>query len=144
MNSSASPRRFASSSSSSGQNQQTQPPAEQPPAEQPPQSWYQRGKAKIKRYGKVGLATYVAVDLVSLAGLTLIIHNGLDLVPLLDAFHITHDKFPNLGDSIVSAWLVALACNKLTVPLRLPIAVAITPRVHEWWTGEPRHPPSSK
>ena len=91
---------------------------------------------RIRKYGKVGLATYVVVDLISLAGFTLLVHNGLDIGAILDNWGISHEKIQQAGTSLFSAWIVAIALNKLTFPIRLPIALAVTPRVHKWWYGD--------
>mmetsp|Transcript_13083 Transcript_13083/g.21185 ORF Transcript_13083/g.21185 Transcript_13083/m.21185 type:complete len:117 (+) Transcript_13083:1713-2063(+) len=83
--------------------------------------------AFLKRYGKIGIAVHMSLSAVSLGGWWLLVSSGVDVVKLGTKIGI------DLSDSSVvsstSTFAIAYGIHKLTMPLRLPISVAITPLV---------------
>lgn len=90
---------------------------------------------KIKTYGRVGLATYFVVDGTSILILTALIYQGVDVVSILERFGISHSSLDNVGNTLLSAWAIAVAVNKITLPIRLPVTLYFTPKVYRWWHG---------
>eukprot|EP01137_Pigoraptor_chileana_P028318 Opistho-2@12137 len=77
----------------------------------------------IKEYGMVGVGTYLVIDVTCLSATYVAFKSGVDVGSLLDSIGISHPWLN--GNS--STFVLAYAFYKILAPLRLALAIAITP-----------------
>eukprot|EP01025_Chloroclados_australasicus_P047831 TRINITY_DN5397_c0_g2_i1.p2 TRINITY_DN5397_c0_g2~~TRINITY_DN5397_c0_g2_i1.p2 ORF type:complete len:124 (-),score=0.38 TRINITY_DN5397_c0_g2_i1:342-713(-) len=99
-------------------------------------------KSKVFRYGTTGYFTYVGINLLTVLGCYILIERvGFDVELKLKQWHLVpeqvdiagyHDKLRKyLGWYVPGpSLLLAMLCAKALFPVKLPIAIALTPIVN--------------
>ncbi|KJE93553.1 hypothetical protein CAOG_04323 [Capsaspora owczarzaki ATCC 30864] len=129
------PASATSSTSTSGPDAAT---SAKPPKEE------SRFRRFVREYGRVGLVTLIAIDLVTYAAVYAALSFGVDIPAVFDYLGIEHAWFnPNAGQ-----FVVAYAVYKVTAPLRWGFALGVTPAIVSklrsmgWIETPPPSPPS--
>jgi len=95
----------------------------------PPLSTQNKFKALIARYGKIGIVVHTSISLTAFACWYTAIKNGVDVGHLLNSVGLGSAHLQEKLSSNVGAFAIALIIHKLTIPIRLPITLTLTPIV---------------
>mmetsp|Transcript_26513 Transcript_26513/g.67435 ORF Transcript_26513/g.67435 Transcript_26513/m.67435 type:complete len:145 (-) Transcript_26513:367-801(-) len=112
-----------------------------PPTAQPSYiaSRYASLKANLRKYGKTGIAVYLGLSTCVTAGFYIAIEEHLDVTKFLGIKDGDPNSEPTFFEKMVtgkgSSLALAMLCSKAMVPIKLPVAVAITPYVHRFTQG---------
>ncbi|GBF99259.1 hypothetical protein Rsub_11784 [Raphidocelis subcapitata] len=92
-----------------------------------------RAKQVLKTYGRAGAVTYLGLSSMVTTGFYIAIKNNVDvkkLVGIKDEPDAEPSRFQKLLLGPGSHVLLAVMCSKAMIPVKLPVAVALTPYVH--------------
>lgn len=89
----------------------------------------------MKKYGRTGLITYLGLSCVVTSGFYIAIERNVDVKKLIGMKDEEDpDKHPSLLQKALlgpgSHLALAILCSKAMIPIKLPVAVALTPYVH--------------
>ncbi|KAF8065818.1 tun [Scenedesmus sp. PABB004] len=95
----------------------------------------QRLRNGLKKYGRSGIVTYLGLSSCVTAGFYVAIERNVDVKKLVG---ITDDPDPDAEPSLMqklllgpgSHFALAVLCSKACIPIKLPVALALTPYVH--------------
>ncbi|GAX85050.1 hypothetical protein CEUSTIGMA_g12470.t1 [Chlamydomonas eustigma] len=94
-----------------------------------------RLKEGLKKYGKTGLYVYVGLSFTVTTCFYIAIEQHLDVKKLLGMRDDPHKQTSWMESMLIgkgSNLALAMICSKACVPIKIPIAVGITPYVHRW------------
>mmetsp|Transcript_21474 Transcript_21474/g.59472 ORF Transcript_21474/g.59472 Transcript_21474/m.59472 type:complete len:117 (-) Transcript_21474:600-950(-) len=90
-------------------------------------------KASLQKYGRTGVFVYLGLSTCVTAGFYVAIESHVDVRHLLGVKH-DNDGEPSWLEKVFtgkgSSLALAFVCSKAMVPIKLPVAAAITPYVH--------------
>ncbi|KAG1662770.1 hypothetical protein FOA52_006796 [Chlamydomonas sp. UWO 241] len=92
-------------------------------------------KDGLKRYGRTGVVVYLAISFSVTAGWYVAIERNVDVKKLL-GMKEDPDKEPTWMETVLlgkgSNFALAILASKMLVPLKLPLAITLTPYVQRW------------
>jgi Protein of unknown function (DUF1279) len=110
--------------------------------------------SQLKQYGSVGLTTYISVSVLTWSGLFVAIENNLDVSSIvrfiwgtavdpdeiLERWGLSRRRAAERAEASVWGYVtskapsavLAVVASKALVPVKLPIAAALTPYVHRF------------
>lgn len=104
----------------------------------PPASFFnmERLRAGLKKYGRTGLYTYLGFSTCVTASIYVALENHVDVKKVLGIKEDDPDKEPSFVEKYLigkgSNLALAVICSKMLVPVKLPVAMAVTPYVQRF------------
>eukprot|EP00798_Chlamydomonas_sp_ICE-L_P024638 gene24638-10260_t len=105
------------------------------------ETYFGKLKQGLKQYGRTGLIVYIGVSFTFTAGFYFAIERHLDVRKIfglnkddVEREPQWYDKIPGFGFMAEKGSNLALAmlCAKFCIPIKLPLAMALTPHVHRY------------
>lgn len=94
----------------------------------------ERAKQVLKKYGRSGAVTYLSLSTMVTTGFYVAIEQNVDVKKLVGIKEDDPDSEPSRLQKLLlgpgSHLALAILCSKACIPLKLPVAVALTPYVH--------------
>lgn len=86
----------------------------------------------ISKYGKCAIVVYFGGYIVSFGTIYVLVASGLDIASLVNKIYpLDFTQKSQYGANIA----VTYAINKMLTPLRIALAVYITPKIHPYWVN---------
>eukprot|EP00877_Chromochloris_zofingiensis_P002492 jgi/Chrzof1/12243/Cz06g26240.t1 len=93
----------------------------------------QRFKEVMRKYGRTGIITYLGLSTLVTTGFYIAIEKNVDVKKLV-GIKDDPDKDPTWLQRVLlgpgSHLALAILCSKVMIPIKLPVAAALTPYVH--------------
>eukprot|EP00878_Enallax_costatus_P008259 GHUV01008635.1.p1 GENE.GHUV01008635.1~~GHUV01008635.1.p1 ORF type:complete len:123 (+),score=8.34 GHUV01008635.1:191-559(+) len=91
-------------------------------------------KKGLRKYGRTGIITYLGLSTMVTTGFYIAIERNVDVKKIVGIKDTDPDSEPSALQKMLlgpgSHLALAILCSKACIPLKLPVAVALTPYVH--------------